>query len=356
MQPRQPRSTHAPENDGLKPVKALDLNNIHTINDLLTAYATTSFGARRVGQAADIFETIVRDPDCATVLTLSGAMTVAKMGLVICEMIERGYVDAIISTGALMAHGLVEGIGRDHYQCPSPIDDKKLYQQGYNRVYDTLEPENNLDEAEQIIRQLLSQKDFPSPFHSAQLTHHLGAYLAKHFPKQRSPLRSAFEHQVPLFIPALTDCEIGLNIAVFNERQAKEDRIQYDPFGDLEQYRQWCQNTKKRAIFTIGGGVPRNYAQQISPFMELRALRHEKKPLKTPLRFQYGIRICPDPAHLGGLSGCSYQEGISWGKFVPPQQGGAFAEIPADATIVWPLLVKTMMERVPYKIKKHRNQ
>jgi deoxyhypusine synthase len=83
-------------------------------------------------------------------------------------------------------------------------------------------------------------------------------------------------------------------------------------------------------IFTIGGGVPRNWAQQVGPYLEIQRVRVGR----------------PEPEHWGGLSGCSYSEGVSWGKFVPEEEGGRFAEVFADATIAWPLVVRAVMERI----------
>ncbi len=94
---------------------------------------------------------------------------------------------------------------------------------------------------------------------------------------------------------------------------------------------------------TIGGGVPRNWAQQVGPYIEIGNLRLGLN-VKPP-RFHYGVRICPEPDYWGGLSGCTYQEGLSWGKFVTPKDGGQFAEVLSDATVVWPLLMMGILER-----------
>ena len=102
-------------------------------------------------------------------------------------------------------------------------------------------------------------------------------------------------------------------------------------------------SSERIGIFTIGGGVPRNWAQQVGPYIEIGNLRLGLN-VKPP-RFQYGVRICPEPDYWGGLSGCTYQEGISWGKFVAPQEGGRFAEVLSDATVVWPLLMMGLIER-----------
>ena len=131
--------------DNLKPVESIDLSKVNSINDMVKQMANTAFGGRTLGEAADVFETMVKDDECFVVLTLSGAMTVAKMGLVICDMIDKGLVNAIVSTGALMAHGLVEAQGMTHFKYEGGMNDKELYYKGYDRVYDTLELEKNLD-------------------------------------------------------------------------------------------------------------------------------------------------------------------------------------------------------------------
>ncbi len=142
------RNLHDPIEDRLIPLEPLDLTQVHSIDDLVRAMAKTAFTGRQLGEAADVLEAMARDKDCFVVMTLAGAMTVAKQGLVIAELIDRGIVNAIVSTGALMAHGLVEATGRAHFRYNPEVPDEELYEQGYNRVYDTLEPEQNLDDVE----------------------------------------------------------------------------------------------------------------------------------------------------------------------------------------------------------------
>src|SRR5271165_3180387 len=105
----------------------------------------TAFTGRQVGEGADVLEAMARDKGCFVVMTLAGAMTVAKQGLIVADLIDRGIVNAVVSTGALMAHGLVEATGRAHFRANPELSDEELYERGYNRVYDTLEPEQNLD-------------------------------------------------------------------------------------------------------------------------------------------------------------------------------------------------------------------
>ena len=116
----------------------------------------------------------------------------------------------------------------------------------------------------------------------------------------------------------------------------------FNPYLDLQQYARWIGERERLGIITIGGGVPRNWAQQVGPYYDVMNARIETQ-LEVP-RFHCGVRICPEPVHWGGLSGCTYSEGISWGKFVPQSEGGRFAEVYADATVVLPVLMKAVFE------------
>lgn len=336
--------------DGYEPVESIDLGKIETFSQMLTAYSRTSFGARRLGDAFEVMKAMAQDEECYVVCTISGAMTVAKMGLVICEMIERGYIDAIISTGALQAHGMIEGSGMSHFKYRKGMDDKELFEKGYDRVYDTLELEKNLDALEVIVRNVLSGITTTDPVGSHDICRILGKHLHENFEGQRGILKSAYEHKVPVLIPAFTDSELGLDVAVHNRVRAKADRerLHFDPFVDLEFYTAAIKRQKTIGIFTIGGGVPRNWAQQVGPYLEISHFRLSDEDAETK-RFRYGVRICPESEHWGGLSGCTYSEGTSWGKFVPESEGGRYAEVLSDATVVWPILIKALMETVPNK-------
>ena len=134
------RVLHDPVKDKLRPMFPLDLSKCRTVDELVRAMGDTAFTGRQIGDAADVLETMARDKDCFVVMTLSGALTVGKMGLVFCDLIESGIVKAIVSTGALMAHGLVEATGYSHFRYNDKMDDRELFHAGYNRVYDSLEP------------------------------------------------------------------------------------------------------------------------------------------------------------------------------------------------------------------------
>jgi deoxyhypusine synthase len=346
------RVLHDPVKDKLRAMYPLDLSKCCTIDDLVRAMADTAFTGRQIGDAAEILETMARDKDCFVVMTLSGALTVAKMGLIFCDLIESGVVNAVVSTGALMAHGLVEATGLSHFRYSREMDDKELFHAGYNRVYDSLEPETNLDHVEDVMDAILSNWDAQEVVCSWKLHRKIGEYLHKSFPG-RGILKSAYEHEVPVFVPAFSDSELGIDFALHKiaRQDANRPVLRFDPFEDFEKFASTMMATKRMGIFTIGGGVPRNWSQQFGVYAELLARRgYRKMPLK---RYNYGVRICPEPVHWGGLSGSTYTEAVSWGKFVPPEEGGRFAEVFDDATVALPLVAGAVLERLGYFKRKH---
>jgi deoxyhypusine synthase len=296
---------------------------------------------------------MVKEPDCEVVLTLSGAMTIAKMGKVISKMIDRGMVQAVVSTGALMAHGLSEAMGLVHYRYDPRMSDKELFEKGYNRVHDTLEMEENLNRIEAFNARALNLLGEERELSSEIVCRTLGRLLDEE--DAEGVLRSAYRAGVPVYVPAFTDSELGLDLATWTMKRAQQEGAKgieelldktprFNPFLDLNSFAKLATAARRLGIFTIGGGVPRNWAQEVGPFIDV--MNHRLGLGLDSPRYRYAVRICPEPVHWGGLSGCTYSEGVSWGKFVPPSEGGRFAEVYADATTVWPLLIKAVLEQL----------
>jgi deoxyhypusine synthase len=308
------------------------------INDL-TPYGGV---ATQVSRAAKALKAMVSDDECVRFLTVSGAMTVGKMDLVICDMIEMGFVQAVSSTGALMAHGLVSSIGLKHYKYNPAYDDTALARHKLNRVTDTLEPETNLDTVEKVVGEVIKQFDGVRSISPTLLNKAIGKYLAEHYPKDRGILKSAYLHGVPVFVPAFVDSELGNDLYIHNVRRKRRRKqpIVMDLELDSKLLIELVTKNRRFGIFTIGGGVPRNNVQNVAPLIEIINERLGK--IYPERRFTYGVRVCPDRPHFGHLSGCTYSENESWRKAV---KDGIYAEVLADATQVWPFLIKYLMER-----------
>src|SRR3989339_816269 len=140
----------------LSPMSPLDISHGENVSSLMKGMAGTAFTGRSLGEAADVLEEMLRDPKCSVIMTLSGAMTMAGLGGLIVESIRRGWIDFLVSTGALVGHGMVENLGMRHYKTNPRISDEEYFEHRLNRVYDTLEPEENLNEMELILRKILN--------------------------------------------------------------------------------------------------------------------------------------------------------------------------------------------------------
>ncbi|MDA1334851.1 MAG: deoxyhypusine synthase family protein [bacterium] len=299
-----------------------------------------------------LYDMIV-DPECMVFMTASGAMTIAQMGLLFCDMIEERMIQSLTTTGAMIAHGLAENIGLKHYKHDPSMSDDELAEALINRVTDTWEPESNLNHVEDILRRVLASIKDRTVLTPSVLYKYVGAYLIKHHPNWRGIVSSAYKHRVPIFNPAFVDSEVGNDLFVHNERRKRGMDINGNNTGrvrpklimDLERDT-WKRlslkmKSKQLGIFSIGGGVPRNNDQNDAPLIEIL---NGRVGLELPVpTFNYGVRIAPDPMYYGHLSGCTYSEGKSWRKMDPH---GQFAEVQADATIVWPFILRSIMEKL----------
>jgi deoxyhypusine synthase len=313
-----------------------------SVGSLISELAAYGGVAAQVARGAKALDAMVTDEQCLRFLTISGAMTVGKMDLVICDMIESGLIHAISSTGALMAHGLVSSIGLKHYKYNPAYDDTALARRRLNRVTDTLEPETNLDTVEEVIGKVIDKIDGRQPIGPTALNKLIGKHLAENYPNDRGVLKSAYLHGVPVYVPAFVDSELGNDIYIHNLKRKRRGKrpILMDLERDSTELIKLVTKTKRFGIFSIGGGVPRNNVQNVAPLIEI--INERLGPTFPNRRFSYGVRICPDKPHFGHLSGCTYSENESWRKAA---KDGVYAEMLADATQVWPFLVKYIMEK-----------
>lgn len=305
--------------------------------------------AAQVARGAKALEAMMSDKSSVRFLTISGAMTVGKMDLIICDMIEQGMVQAISSTGALMAHGLVSSIGLKHYKFNPKYDDTELARRKLNRVTDTLEPETNLDMVEEVIGEVIEKIDGREMLGPTALNRLIGKHLAENYPNDRGILKSAYLHGVPVFVPAFVDSELGNDLYIHNIKRRRRGKkpVLMDLERDSKELIKLVTGSKRFGIFSIGGGVPRNNVQNVAPLIEI--INERLGPTFPNRRFSYGVRICPDKPHFGHLSGCTYSENESWRK---AEKNGIYAEMLADATQVWPFLIKYIMEKRPRETKK----
>jgi deoxyhypusine synthase len=330
----------------LRRLLPMRVDKAQSLGDLLDCMKSTAFGGRELGAAWSVLERIASDPSYFTVLTISGAMTVAKMGPLFAQWIEHGIVNCVITTGAVITHSLVEETGGHHFRMPPETKDSKLRELGLNRVYDSIESDKNLDRVAARVLTILRRL----PPHTVEGSSDLVRAVSEGLNLSPSGLvGAAVKNSVPIFVPALTDSELGLWIfETWAGTHGNNIQLDYSPMVDLLQYSSLLLKVNKLAIVSVGGGVPRNWAQQMIPFLECGRLPLSLRKRRRT-RFSAGIRICPDSPAFGHLSGSSYSEAVSWGKV--DQKLSHFAEVHCDATIAFPILTKALIDFLPSKTR-----
>jgi deoxyhypusine synthase len=313
-------------------IKPFDPKEVENVNDLLSALKYCGFQGRNLGKALDILEKMVIDDDCLTILTLSGAMVPAGMGELICVLMEYNLIDVLVTTGANIIHDLVDGITDiGHYIGSSDVDDSELFKFRVNRIYDVYIPEENYVTTEKElllkIRELFPEKKvFITP---SNLLKQLGEII-----DYRCILSIAAKKKIPIFVPAFSDSEFALDLYVYNKQEGFD--FQFDILKEIEIFGDCIKNARKTGTVIIGGGVPRNWAQQIFPLLD------QLGQLDT-IGYDYSVRIHTATEYDGGLSGCTVSESKSWGKYSLDSRS---VSIWCDATIALPILITGLLQRL----------
>jgi len=331
------------KNDFLKePIRSIDLEKTHTISELLSAFNWTAFQSRTLAKCVDIFVSMLEDPQRPTIFCgLAGAMVPAGMKGVVSTMVRRNMVDVIVSTGANMYHDFVEAFGEHHYLGSPDADDIVLRKEKIERIYDTYLDESKFGQVKDmaifLADKLVDEK--LSNVSSRLFLFRLGELIDRKGvteDKKDSIIWNCWKKDVPIFVPALSDSSLGLDLTEHYVKSLEKGRtpLVIDEVRDNYEILQIKKAAPKTGVIYVGGGVPKNYIQQTA-FLE----RHFGVP---DAEHDYGFQITTDSPQWGGLSGCTFREGISWGK---EKAGGKYATCYCDATIALPLVVKATLER-----------
>ena len=309
-----------------------NVKKVQNVNDLLDNLRYCGFQGGNLGKALDILEKIVSEKDILTVMTLSGAMVPAGMGEIICILMEFKLIDVLVSTGANVIHDLVDAVvDIGHYKGNPEADDDKLFNLRINRIYDVFLPEENYEQAENkllgIIKEIYNEKIIhTSP---NELLRKVGEKINK-----RCILSIAAQNNIPIFVPAFSDSEFALNLIKYSVREGYD--FKFDILKDVQDFADIIRNSKEYATIIIGGGVPRNWAQQVFPLLD------QIDNIQN-LGYNYSVRIHTATEYDGGLSGCTLSESKSWGKYHPESK---YISVWCDATIALPILVTGLLQRL----------
>ena len=310
-----------------KDIPHIKLDEKMTIEDLVNVFSSSGFNGRQLGDAAKLFAEMIKE-DATICLTVSGALTPVGFGGIIKTLIERGFIDWIVTTGANVYH-------EDHFSWGLPVkqgsfnvDDMKLYENEivrirdiYIKFYETLEAED------QIIQKSFGE-DFPDKsFTTAEFSNLMGK-ISKEKSKhpEKSFITTAYDYDVPVYISTIKDSSLALNLAV---HRLRDKTYNLDFVREIIEQAAIVYDSKKSGILELGGGVPKNTAQQTGPLLDQILRRNDGGQ-------DYIIQITDARPDTGGLSGATLQEGKSWGKIHDAHEG--MVTVYADTTIAFPIL------------------
>lgn len=301
-----------------------DMTVVELIDEQFQAY-----NAARLNEAARLYveKMLAPEEDVTVGLTMAGALTPAGLGGCLISLMENGFIDFIVSTGANLYHDMHHALAMSLHRGDFRLDDTKLQEEGVIRIYDILFEDKVLLDTDAFVRESL--KSLPNrPISTSELHHHLGTQLLKLGVRpDYSVLAQAAAWNVPIYTSSPGDSSIGMNVA----RNALDGSLlTLDPLADVNETTAIVHHATHNGVIILGGGSPKNFYLQTQPQLwEVLGINKGGH--------DYFIQITADAPHWGGLSGATPSEAVSWGKIKPDQLHDT-AVIYGDSTIAFPLL------------------
>jgi deoxyhypusine synthase len=313
----------------------------HNVVPLVESMQSLAFSARDLARAADIYDRMLRDTDCGIILCLAGSLISAGLKQVFIDLVRNRMVDAIVSTGAnIVDQDFFEALGFRHYlaaeQLKSGMFDSVLREHAIDRIYDTLIDEEELRICDETVRRLADSLP-PRPYSSRELIHEMGRYLEEGAAKADSIVQAAYQCGVPIFCPAFSDCSAGLGIVAHYHDRRGQAKTSFDSAKDFYEVTQIKMQNPVTGLFMIGGGVPKNFAQDIVVAADILTAQDAAESGTTheyPQMHKYAVQVTIADVRDGALSSSTLKEASSWGKVDTTWEQMVFAE----ATLAVPLI------------------
>lgn len=306
-------------------VKHIDIKSFDSTK-IVQSMREMSFTSRDMARAADILKMMVKDKDCTIILTLAGSTSAAGCMQIYVDMVKNNMIDVIVATGAsIVDMDFFEALGFKHYKGSPFVDDRKLREQLIDRIYDTYIDEEELQECDKTIKEIADSLE-PKPYSSREFIKEMGKYLVKNAKKKDSLVQAAYEHNVPIFCPAFSDCSAGFGL-VLHQHENPDKHVSIDSVKDFRELTLIKMKAKTSGLFMIGGGVPKNFAQDTVVCAEVLGK-------EVPMH-KYAVQITVADSRDGACSSSTLKEAASWGKVDTVYEQMVYAE----ATSVLPLIV-----------------
>ncbi len=299
----------------MKSVKQIKITKNMKVNDLVKEMSNAGvFGGGRLAKSVNITKKMINDKQCKVFLGAAGALVPAGMREILIDMLNKGYIDVFVTTGAMLTHDLVEALGFKHYQGSCNVDDKKLFKQGIDRIYESFMSNKVYEDLELF---------FSKNFNKLKTKESIKDFLWEigKLINKKSILNTCYKKKIPIFCPGIADSGIGLMIW---GNLAKGKSCNVKAFEDLKEILDIAWTAKKTGVIYLGGGVPKNYIQQAMQFSKGAS---------------YGVQITMDRPEPGGSSGAELREGISWGKL---SNKAEFVNLICDITIALPIIYSSL--------------
>jgi deoxyhypusine synthase len=328
-------------------IEHIDITRLDVV-PLVESMRRMAFSARDLARAADIYDRMLEDKECGVILCLAGSLISAGLKKVFVEMIRCRMVDAIVSTGAnIVDQDFFEALGFKHYiaeeRLRAGMDDATLRDLRIDRIYDTLINEDDLRVCDETTRKIADSLE-PRPYSSREFIREMGAYLEREGCKaEDSIVYEAFRADVPIFCPAFSDCSAGFGLVAHQHARGDQPKVSIDSAKDFYELTLLKVKNPTTGLLMIGGGVPKNFAQDIVVAAEV--IGHD-----APMH-KYAIQVTVADVRDGALSGSTLKEASSWGKVDTTFEQMVYSE----ATLAVPLIVGYAYQKGHWKAREPKH-
>ena len=315
------------------PTRPIKIDPDKTVSELVSEMALTGFQGRKLGEAADAWTAMLKKREIVIWMGVAGAMVPAGMRELITYLIRRRMIDVLVTTGATLYHDAYESIGGKHFLGTDQIDNVMLRRHRIDRVYDVYADERKFYQLDVMIEKEFSSRLQPGrPYSSREVMHEFGKWVSEMAGGRDGICISAYESGVPIFVPAFCDSGMGFSLMFSNRRRKRH--IIVDHMRDVDESSRITEKSRNTAVIIVGGGVPKNFIQQTAVIASYQT-RHDRT-------HNFAIQFTTDVPQWGGLSGSTFEEAQSWGKYNPR---ATMVQCFADATISLPVVVQALSQR-----------
>ena len=323
------------------PVEHIDITSFDS-RKIISSMEKMSFASRETANAARIFNEMIKDKNCTIFLTLAGSTSAAGCMNLYKDLVKYNMVDAIVATGAsIIDMDFFEALGFKHYQGSQFQDDNELRKNYIDRIYDTYIDEDELQLCDKKICEI-ADKLPPKSYTSREFIYEMGKYLKNNSKKKNSLIKTAYDHNVPIFCPAFTDSSAGFGLVMHQEKNPKK-HITIDSVREFRELTEIKIKSKSSGLFMIGGGVPKNFVQDTVICAELLGKKTEMH--------KYAVQITVADSRDGACSSSTLKEASSWGKVNITKEQMVFAE----ATSILPLIASDAYHKGFWRQRSRKN-